>query len=84
MQVYVMAKELDVLGLLSIEGSCRVCLLSLIIYAYIINFIIYAYEWQLSNSEQDPYTLNKLNTSNSRAAGWVAVYQTFHQPSFIY
>ncbi len=31
------------------------------------SLIIYAYdEWQLSNSEQDPYTLNKLNTSNSR------------------
>ncbi len=44
--------ELDVLGLLSVEGS------SLIIYAY--------YEWQLSNFEQDPCTLNKLNTSNSR------------------
>ncbi len=25
-------------------------------------------EWQLSNSEQDPYTLNKLNTSNSRGS----------------
>ncbi len=66
--------ELDVLGLLSVEGSCREfdCL-SLIIYAYIIkeerlsSLIIYAYdEWQLSNSMQDPSTLNKLNTSNSR------------------
>ncbi len=29
------------------------------------SLIIYAYEWQLSHSEQDPYTLNELNTSNS-------------------
>ncbi len=31
------------------------------------SLIIYAYdEWQLSNSEQDLYMRNKLNTSNSR------------------
>ncbi len=34
------------------------------------SLFVYAYdEQQLSNSEQDPYTLNKLNTSNSRG-GW--------------
>ncbi len=37
-----------------------------ILIAAVSSLIIYAYdEWQLSNSEQDPYMLNKLNTSNS-------------------
>ncbi len=46
------------LGLLSEEGSCREfdCCHSSYIYVYD--------EWQLSNSEQYPYTLNKLYTSN--------------------
>ncbi len=41
----------------------RVWQLSIIIYAYI--FICAYDEWQLSNSEQDPYMHNKLNTYNS-------------------
>ncbi len=39
------------------------------------SLIIYAYdEWQLSHSEQDPYMLNKLNTSNSRGSHLPLVY----------
>ncbi len=41
------------------KGYCRHCIMCL--------YGRPAYEeWQPSNSEQDPYTLNKLNTSNSR------------------